>query len=157
MINRSLMNRDPFAELERMVDQMDRSFDGFWRSSPSFSGGTVPVDIYEKENNLFICAAVPGVAPEDLEVNLEENVLTIRGELKQNWETNENTKVYRREHRYGNFTRSIRLPENLDLGAIDAEFNNGFVTIRIPKSAPPKAQSKRIPIRNAGENPALQE
>jgi HSP20 family protein len=147
MINRSLLNRDPFADLERMVDQMDRAFDGFWR--PAMNGGTVPVDIYEKDNSLFVCAAVPGVNPEELEVTLENNVLTIKGESKQNWETNENTKIYRREHRYGAFTRSIRLPENLQLDQIQAEFNNGFVTIQIPKVAEQRPETKRIPIRTS--------
>jgi HSP20 family protein len=147
MINRSLLNRDPFADLERMVDQMDRAFDGFWR--PASNGGTVPVDVYEKDGNLFVCAAVPGVTPEDLEVTLENNVLTIRGESRQNWETSENTKVYRREHRYGNFTRSIRLPDNLKFDATEADFNNGFVTVKIPKVEEPKPEAKRIPIRTA--------
>jgi HSP20 family protein len=145
MINRSLSTRDPFADLGRMVDQMDRAFDGFWR--PTMNGGTVPVDIYEKDNSLFVCAAVPGVKPDELEVTLENNVLTIKGETKQNWETTEQTKVYHREHRYGAFTRSIRLPENLQLDQVDAEFNNGFVTIRIPKVPEQKPEAKRIPIR----------
>jgi HSP20 family protein len=148
MITRSLLTRDPFADLERMVDQMDRAFDTFWR--PMTNGGTVPVDIYEKEGSLFVCAAVPGVSPEDLEVSLEENVLTIKGETKQNWETTENTKVYRREQRYGSFTRSIRLPDNVMLDQTEAEFNNGFVTIRIPKVQEQRPEAKRIPVRTAG-------
>jgi HSP20 family protein len=149
MVTRSLLNRDPFAEMERMVNEVDRAFDGFWR--PNAITGTVPVDIYEKDNSLFICAAVPGVNPGDLDISLEQNVLTIKGEIKQNWETTENTKVYRREQRYGNFTRSIRLPEGLNFDQIDAEFNNGFVTIRIPKMEQPKPEVKRISVRNAGE------
>jgi HSP20 family protein len=148
MINRSLLSRDPFADLERMAEQMDRAFDGFWRPATTINGGSVPIDVYEKDNSLFVCAAVPGVKPDELEITLDQNVLTIRGEVKQNWETSEETKVYRREHRYGQFTRSIRLPESLDFDRTEAEFVNGFVTIRLPKNQVVKPEPKRIPIKS---------
>ena len=152
MINRSLWGRDPFADLDRIADQMDRAFDGFLRPANQVVGGAVPIDIYEQDNKLFICASVPGVKPDDIDVTVEDRVLTIRGESKQNWESNEQTKVYRREQRFGTFTRSIRLPEGLDYENVDAEFENGMVTVSIPKTVKANPEPKRIPVRASAGN-----
>jgi HSP20 family protein len=147
----TLMRRDPLAEFDSMVESMQRAFDSFWNSTlPAYNGmNLVPIDVYEKPDAFFLRAAVPGVKPDQLDVSVEKNVLTIRGETKDDWQT-EDAKVYRREHRYGSFARSVRLPDNLEVDKIDASFDHGVLTVRIPKSPQMlKEQSRKIQIRTA--------
>jgi HSP20 family protein len=148
---RTLVNLDPIAEFENMSRVMDR-FLGPYREESFGSaqdvGYALPVDIYERDGKLVLRAAVPGIAPEDLDVSIENNVLTIRGETRQEWESEPETKVYHREYRYGKFTRSIRLPENLDVDNIDAEFDNGFVTIALPRLEESRT-SRKVTVRKA--------
>lgn len=153
---RQLVSRDPYTDVQRMVENMDRAFDYFWNvSNPATQTqglSSIPIDIYEKDGSLFICGALPGVKPEDVNVNVDNGVLTIQGETRQDWDSGENTKVYRREHRYGRFTRSVRLPEELDLDNIDAEFNNGFLTVQIPKQTKPQPEARRIEVRSVSNS-----
>ena len=106
---------------------------------------SVPLDVMEDEGTVTIKAAVPGINPDELEVSIENNVLTIRGEHKAE-EISENAKVFRRENAYGSFSRSIRLSPQLNQEAVNASFKNGFVTITIPKFEEEKPKSLRIPI-----------
>lgn len=118
----------------------------------------LPIDIFESEGRLMIKALVPGVAPSELDVQIENNILTIRGESKSDYEATD-TKVYRREVSYGAFARSIRLPENLNFEQVDAEFRNGFVMISIPKLEVEKPKSLKVNVRAASEitsEPALE-
>jgi HSP20 family protein len=145
---RTLVSLHPLAEFKQMVQSMDRAFDTLWGEATAPNLPQIPVDIYERDGSLFVSASIPGIRPEDLDITVEEGVLTIRGETKQEWESNE-TKVYRREQRFGQFARSIQLPDELDLDRIDAEFQNGMVTVRIPKMEAPKPQSRKVLVRNA--------
>ncbi|GMV89162.1 MAG: hypothetical protein AMXMBFR81_20930 [Chthonomonas sp.] len=149
-IVRSISPFDAFAELRQMAELMDRAF-----ASPTNGNGAmmasnaslaVPIEVLEKDGKVMIKAAVPGISPEELEVSVENNVLTIRGELKREHEEKD-VKVYRREYSYGSFSRSIRLPDDLDLEKVDAEFKHGFVTISIPRVELPVPEVKRIAVR----------
>ena len=105
----------------------------------------IPIDVVENESNLSIRASLPGVNPEHLEIQVEENVLTIKGETKSE-ELSEGSRVFRRELSYGAFSRAVRLPKNLDNANATAQFDNGFVNITIPKLPEEKPKSLRIPI-----------
>ena len=141
---------DPLSEMQRMSDMFDRLFGSPLVSSHSFitapRESTVPLDVIEKEGKLLVRAAVPGVSPDELNVSIENNVLTISGEMKHEQE-DENDKVYYRECCYGSFSRSIRLPEHLQIDKVDAEFSNGYVIITIPKLPEAQPQSLKVPIR----------
>jgi HSP20 family protein len=150
---RTLVNLNPIAELQQVADMMDRAF-GDIRGSQNeqtelSKGWNLPVDIFERNGNLVIKAAVPGIRPEDLNVTIENNVLTISGEIQD--ETVNEDKVYRREYRYGSFTRSLRLPENIDTQAVEAEFDHGFVKITLPRVKEEKPQALRVPVKKVGE------
>ena len=106
---------------------------------------SVPLDVIEDEGKVTIKAAVPGINPEELEVTIENNILTIKGEHKSE-EVSETAKVFRRENSYGTFSRSIRLSTQLNQEAVNAIFKNGFVTITIPKVEEEKPKTLRIPI-----------
>jgi len=112
--------------------------------------GVLPIDVVEQEGTLKIRAAVPGIDPNELEIQIEKNVLTIRGEVKHEAENSE-TKVYRREVSYGAFSRSVRLPENLDLNNVQADFKNGIVTISLPRIPEEKPKAIKINIRSIEE------
>jgi len=146
---RTLVNVNPTHEARAFEEIFERMFGTPTRPTPSAT--TLPVDITEKENRLIVKAAVPGIEPEELDVQIENNVLTIKGETRH--ETVEDEKVYRREVSYGAFSRSIRLPENLQLDAVEAEFKNGFVTISIPRAPEEKPKALKISVRKAESNP----
>ena len=144
---RTLVSMNPTAEFRAMEEMFDRIF---W--APSRANGvpatTLPLDILERAGELVIRAAIPGIDPNDLDVQVEENVLTIRGESRQESESGEE-KVYRREIATGRFARSVRLPEGLDLNRIDAEFRNGIVTITLPRQPEEKPKTLKVNVRNA--------
>jgi len=156
---RTLVNLNPVAELQQVADMMDRAFsefrDNVQTGSTMTQGWTLPVDIFERNHNIVVRAAVPGVKPEQLDISIDQNVLTIKGEIEEKFE--ENDKVYRREYRHGEFSRSVRLPENVDVNSISAEFDNGFVAITIPKIVPVKPEPKKIHVRNtSGESKSIE-
>lgn len=134
-----------------IIDDMDRLFERLWGQAPSFAttANPLPTDIVEIDNALQFVFALPGAKPEQIDLTVEEGVLTVSGEWAHNWESDPNAKVYRREVRSGKFTRSIRLPENLNTDAVEATFNNGLLTVKVPRQEEVKAEPKRIAIRNA--------
>ena len=154
-MSRTIATILPVRNIDRMFSDMDRAFDSLWGghwNNQNFSAAVLaPVDIYERDGSLFFGASVPGLKPEDLEVTVEDNVLTLKGEIKQDWEETDETKVYRREQRFGSFTRQFQLPENLDLAQIDAVFENGRVTIQIPIKVEPKPEPVRVKVKAVGE------
>jgi HSP20 family protein len=136
----------PWSELNRMWDLMDR-VSPVKRELDS-SASVFPLDIYEQDNRLFVRASLPGVKAEDLNVNLENGVLTISGETKQDF-NNQQGRFYHREHTYGKFVRSVRVPEEVDQNSIDAQFENGILTVSMPVNRPDPPQPRQIPIRTA--------
>lgn len=134
---------NPVHDLVQFSDLMDRMFS----NAPVGEGRhTLALDVLESNNRLVISAAVPGIRPEDVQVSVENNVLTITGEFRSQVEDRD-AKVYRQENRYGSFTRSLKLPANLDLDQIDAEFNFGMLNITIPRVETKREVAIRVPIR----------
>jgi len=131
-----------------MDEWFDRMFGAVSQEAAARQVSTFPVDITEKDGKLLITAQIPGIDPNDLEVNIEKNVLNIRGESKHE-EESQDAKVYRREISYGRYSRSIRLPEGLDLEAVDAEFKNGHVTVAIPRLPEVQPKALKVNVRNA--------
>jgi len=144
---RTHVNVNPNQEIRTVEEMFDRLFGQ--PSRPVSSSLVLPVDIIERDGNLVVNAAVPGMDPEALDISIENNVLSIRGELSSATPYSESDKVYRREVSYGAFNRSIRLPENLDLGAVSAEFNHGMVSVTIPRVPEQKPQAFKVPVRSS--------
>ena len=139
-------------------EDMDRLFERLWGSAPveTQPSNTLPVDIVEAENALHFTFSVPGAKPDDINLTVDEGVLTVSGEWSHTWESDEKAKVYRRETRSGKFTRSLRLPDTLDLEAVEASFDSGLLTVKIPRKEEVKAEPKRIQIRSAGGARAIE-
>lgn len=142
---RTIVNLNPTPEFRAFEEVFERLIGTPSRPTTQIVH-SLPVDITEYDSKFYIRAAVPGVNPEELDIQIEKNVLTIRGELKSiNQSADE--KVYRREVSYGAFARSIRLPEGLDLSAVSADFANGIVSISIPRLPEEKPQSVKVNVR----------
>lgn len=115
-----------------------------WRALREFNPA---VDIVEKDNAYLVRAEVPGLAPENIDVQVENDVLTLRGERK--YENEQETAGYRRvERSYGSFVRSFVLPKGTRLDAIDAEVENGVLTVTIPKAA--AVTPHKVEVKGAG-------
>jgi HSP20 family protein len=122
--------------------------DEFWGRPLAAQRSFVPsVDIGEDENNYLVTADLPGMKPEEIDIQVENNVLTIRGERKS--ETRGKQQGYHRVERYyGSFQRSFSLPEGVNSEAIEANVENGTLTLRVPK--PATAQPKRVKVSVSG-------
>jgi HSP20 family protein len=101
------------------------------------------VDIMEKAGNLILRAEVPGVDEKDIDLKLEGNVLTLKGEKKQKLEENSNN-YHRMESFYGTFSRSFTLPDSVDRDQIKADYKNGILEITIPQK--PEVRPREIPV-----------
>ncbi|MCW5937229.1 MAG: Hsp20/alpha crystallin family protein [Fimbriimonadaceae bacterium] len=154
MPNRSITVFDPVADMERFGSLFDAFFPTRANASRFAPEGTgMPIDIFEKEGSIVVRASVPGVRPENVEVSIEGRVLSIRGQLSFE-EEHKDAKVYRREITSGTFARSVRLPEDVDVERVEATFENGFVTVTIPKTVESKPAAIKVPVKPATAQPS---
>ena len=143
----SAAEADPFRALQR---RMDRLFDDFagdypWPSTNGRGALMPSIDVSETDKDMTIEAELPGVDEKNIDVTLTDNLLTIRGEKKQ--EEEEKKKDYHlTERSYGSFSRSMTLPFDADPAKIKADFKDGVLTITLPKPAEAKAKVKKIAI-----------
>jgi HSP20 family protein len=113
----------------------------------AFDGGLTPaLDVYEDKDNIIVKADLPGLTKDDIEISLQDNVLTLRGEKKRDSEVKEEN-YYRLERSYGTFNRSFELPTSVDASKIEATFKNGVLQITLPKTE--EAKPKKIKINVA--------
>jgi HSP20 family protein len=142
---------DPFREMSTFRDMMERVFDEPFFEAPRMwtqrSGQVYPLalDVMEEEDRYVIKASIPGLDPNDVEITLTDNVLTLRGETKSETEREEQN-YHLRERRFGNFSRSIRLPMPVDADQVDASHENGVLTLQLPKQE--SVKPKRITVKN---------
>ncbi|HEY5625365.1 MAG TPA: Hsp20/alpha crystallin family protein [Dehalococcoidia bacterium] len=144
-----LVRWDPFSEFHGLRRAMDHLFDDFtpataWQGEPSEL--TFPVDIAETDSDVTVKATLPGVKPEDVEITVSDGILTIRGESRHE-ETTEEKNYHRREIRYGAFSRSVPLPAHVDQEQAEAEFTDGVLQVRLPKSE--QNRPKTIKVKGA--------
>ena len=133
--------------LGHLFDDIFESLDDEFGHLPARWAGThfVPtIDVAEDEGAMTLMAEVPGMGREDLDVTVEDGVLTIRGEKKEE-KTSEGTAFRRVERRFGQFERRIRLPEHIDAEKIEATYKDGVLRLRMPKTE--AAKPKAIPIK----------
>jgi HSP20 family protein len=127
--------------------EFEKFFHNFSDSTSSIFGTTFPrVDIFEEEGNLFIEFEVPGLKREDLSLRIENGILTVKGEGNGSGE-NEKRNFIRRERKAGSFNRSFTLPEDIDAGKTEAEFNNGILTVKLQKKEEEKPVERTIDIK----------
>lgn len=141
----SLMEWNPFREMDNMTREMSHFFD---RTPFRFLGiGSSPrVDVYQTDNEVIMKAEIPGVSKEDLNVYVDENSIRLSGQTKRNNEFKDEN-IYRSERYYGSFSRTIPLPVEIKSEEARAEYRDGILTITAPKVEPAKTKGKRIDIQ----------
>lgn len=147
-----LTTRRPFENfqtLRRLNSVLDEAFATwpFQQESGSITSSWYPAcDVFEDKEAVKIVAELPGVKPEDVKLSLENNLLTIRGEKKQEAEER-SERVHRYERSYGSFERAFVLPSTVDPDKISAQYDNGILTVVVPKAE--RARPREIPVRTA--------
>lgn len=137
----TLIRWNPFRTLASLPLEVERFFEDFGLSSDTV---WVPsVDVTETDDAYELKAELPGLKKEDIHVSVEDNVLCLKGEKKQESESKTKS-VHRIERMYGKFERSFRLPNGVKANEIKAKYENGILTVRLPKSE--EAKRKEIPV-----------
>ena len=139
----NLVTWDPYRELASMPDRFQRLFRRDRDEEISLGAWIPPVDIMEEKDRILLTAELPGFKENDIEVQMEGGVLTIRGERKSEAEK-EGRKYHRVERVYGQFVRSFTLPNNVDRDRIKATFDRGLLGIEMPKSEEAKPRQIKI-------------
>jgi len=103
------------------------------------------IDIFEEKDDIVVKAELPGMAKEDIEVNLADHTLTIKGEKKKEEEVKEES-YYRSERSYGSFLRSLELPKDVRADKVKASFKNGILEVRMPKTEEAKAKEVKVKV-----------
>jgi HSP20 family protein len=138
---------DPFAEMAALRHTVDRLFDDVrpWRIVNPGEGadGFFPIDLYETADDVVVRASIPGAAPEDIDISVTGEVLTLKGEVKASHEE-EDHNYFRRERRTGTFVRQFSLPSEVDSGRADAVFENGVLTLTLPKAEAVKPKTIKV-------------
>ena len=136
---------DPFREFEDLFDRYSKAV-AKPREQTSDVDWAPRVDIAETEKEFTIKAELPEVRKEDVKVNVEDGILTLMGERKQE-KKEENKKYHRIERFYGNFTRSFSLPDNVDESKIEASFKDGVLKLQIPKTEAAKPKAIEVSVK----------
>ena len=139
---------DPFREMLTLRRAMDRMFDRAIDTDSTWQPviWDLALDVAENKDEFLVKATIPGINPDDLEITFTDNVLTIKGEAKDDKEIKEE-QYHIRERRYGTFTRSITLPNNIKGDNIEASYDAGILTLKLPKieAVKPKKISIQVP------------
>jgi HSP20 family protein len=150
---------DPVGEVMSLRSAIDRLFeDSFvspltWRTIAGGDTVMPALDVYETDDDVIVKAALPGMKPDDVEITMTGQTLTLRGELKSDDEVKRDQFLYR-ERRFGSFNRTIQLPVRVQGDNAEATFADGLLTLRLPKAEEVKPRQIRINASGNGTQPA---
>lgn len=136
---------NPFSEMERLKREMDRLFsDAMGRGPAGMGSGVFPaLNVSEDGDKVYVHAELPGFKPDDIEISVEKDTLSLRGERKT--EEVENASYHRRERRTGKFQKALTLPYDINVEAVDANFKDGVLKLVLPKAE--HVKPKKITIK----------
>jgi len=156
--------RDPFGGLRQEIDRLFEEFgpgfalvpsvrrllelEPFRAMSSAFGAAAPAVDVADKDKEIQVTAELPGMDEKDIEVTLSGDMLTIKGEKKEEREEKERN-YYFSERRFGSFQRSFRLPEGVNPDKVEARFDKGVLTVTLPKTAEAAKRQRKIAIKAA--------
>lgn len=139
------IRRNPWRDLDTLTNRLTMAFDGPAGSSFMNGAWQPAVSVQESPEELLLVAELPGLSEADIELEVENNVLTLRGEKTEvRSEEGEGHRIHIQERRHGRFTRRFTLPRSVSTEGISADFDNGLLSVRMPKMA--EARSRRIEI-----------
>jgi len=147
----ALVRFEPFRELAALQNEMGRWMTQLGGMTPSNGNGgsqqwLPAVDVWETNTHLVLSFDLPGIAEDDVNVELDDNVLTVTGRRERS-EEQSGDRFFRYERRFGTFSRSVTLPAGIDEDAIEANYTNGVLEIRVPK--PEEQKPRRIEVAGA--------
>ena len=149
MVQKELTPWRPFGELSSLRREMDRLWENFFGERPltrMWAREWAPsLDVSETRDNFVVKAEVPGIDAKDIDISLTGDVLTIKGEKRQEKEEKEED-YHLVERSYGSFSRSVRLPAEVESNKIKASYKNGILNITLPKSEKVKAKEVKIKV-----------
>lgn len=136
----------PFREFERLQQEMNRLFDssreGVFRRAPGYPA----MNIWVAEDDAILTAELPGIDPNDLDISITGDTLTLSGECKPD-ELPEDAKIHRQERGYGSFTRSFQLPFVVDASKVEADYARGILKVSLPRAEADRP--KKIAVKAA--------
>jgi len=143
----TMMRWEPFKEMMTLRQAMDRLFEDSFVRAPRLLtdslGGDILLDMYQTPNDVVVKASLPGIRPEEVDISIAEDVLTIKGEHKEEKEVKEKDYLMK-ERRYGSFSRSISIPVSVKSDKAEAVFENGVLTLTLPKAEEVKPKQIKI-------------
>jgi HSP20 family protein len=154
---KSVTPRRPFMDLPRWEREMDRMMEDFfgrrmrpwwperWFGTEALELTAPAVDLFEEKDDIVVKAELPGIDKENIEVNLADHTLTIKGEKKKEEEVKEEN-YYRSERSYGSFVRTLELPKDVHGDKVKANFKNGILEVRLPKTEEVKAKEVKVKV-----------
>jgi HSP20 family protein len=149
----NIMRWEPLNDVVSLRDAMDRLFEESFITPRFFAPlregvmGTLPLDVVETENDVVVKASVPGLKPEDIEVTVVGDTLTIKGETKAE-KKEEKSNYLLQERRFGSFQRAISLPVAVQSDKAQADFENGVLTLTLPKAEEVKPKQIKVNMKN---------
>jgi HSP20 family protein len=146
----NMVRWDPFSDLRKTMDSLfDEGFSRPWRAlTPEAFEAGFPLDVSQTEDAIEVKASLPGVKPEDVDITVQNDVLTIRASHRTEQE-DKKREFYRREIRHGSYQRSFSLPMSVDADKAEASFEHGELVLRLPKAE--SVRPKQIRIGGAPE------
>ncbi|MGH2349735.1 MAG: Hsp20/alpha crystallin family protein [bacterium] len=146
----SIIRWDPFDDLASLRESMDKLFEDFFTRRPGPRAATLAVwqpavEVFDTDHDVVVRAELPGIDPKDVEITVTEGVLTIKGQAKQLHEE-KGQNYFRRELRYGAFSRSLALPGGVQGDQAKATYRNGILEVRVPKSEKAKPKSVKVDV-----------
>jgi HSP20 family protein len=154
---KALAPRGSFMDFTRWERDMDRMMEDFlerrmrpwwperWFRAEGMELTTPAIDLYEEKNDIVVKAELPGIDKNNIEINLADHMLTIKGEKKKEEEDKEEN-YYRSERSYGSFVRTLELPKDIHTDKVKASFKNGILEVRLPKTEEAKAKEVKVKV-----------
>ena len=139
-----MMRFDPFREIEELTQRMDRAFSS---SGAQSSRLAPPVDVHEDEQGLELTLDLPGVQPDGIQIEAENQTLTVQA--RRTYTRGEGRTAHRVERAYGTFSRTFSVPAKYDLTKVEADFDHGTLTLTVPRSE--AAQKRTVQVRSGGQ------
>jgi len=149
----NIIRWDPFRETVSLRNAMDRLFEDsyihpsrFW---PELRPGELPLDldVYQTADDVVVKASLPGIKPEEVDISLTGDILTIKGEHKEEKEVKEQNYIHK-ERRHGTFSRSIQVPASVKSDKAEAVFENGVLTLTLPKAEEEKPRQIKVKAKS---------
>jgi HSP20 family protein len=141
---------DPFRDLRQMDETVNRLWRGFGGAPAGTEGWNISLDVIQRPDEVVVKASIPGVKPDAIDLSIEDNILTIRAERVPDFEDEKSVYLIN-ERPVGSFYRALRLPETVDANKIQSYYENGVLTINLPKAEEKKKKQIKINIASGSK------